>query len=162
MEIKELLAKYIAGYDLIENQLSLMPPEVMHFKPAPNKWSISEVIVHLADSESHGFVRAKKIIAESGGGVTVYNQQIWADNLFYDKMNHKDALDMIRILRKNLYQVLKLLPEKSWHNYIFHPESGKITLIDWIQLYIDHINIHIQQMHRNFYDWQKAKEKEFV
>ena len=162
MEIKELLDKYIAGYDLIAKQLSLMPSEVIHFKPAPDKWDISEIIVHLADSESHGFVRAKKIIAESGGGVTVYTQQIWANNLYYNRMDYKDALEMIRILRKNLYRLLKLIPEKTWQNYIFHPESGKITLSDWIQLYIDHIDIHIQQMHRNYYDWQKANKEELV
>lgn len=162
MEIKDLIERYRDGYDLIIKQLSQIPEEVIHFKPSLEEWSISEVIVHLADSEAHGFVRAKKIIAENGGKVTVYNQQVWADNLYYDRMDYKDALEMIRILRKSLYEVLILIPEKTWHNYIFHPESGKITLLDWIHLYIGHIDIHIQQMHRNFYDWQKVNEKEFA
>ena len=66
------------------------------------------------------------------------------------------------IMRKSLHKVLKLITPDTWHNYIFHPETGKITLMDWIQLYIDHIDIHIQQMHRNFYDWKKFIEKEIV
>jgi len=162
MEIKDRLAKFISGHGLLTKQLSLIPDEVIFFKPSIGQWSIAEIIVHLADSEAHGFVRAKKIIAECGGKVCVYNQQIWADQLFYDQMDYTDALDMIRIIRKSLHKVLTLIPEETWHNYIFHPESGKITLLDWIQLYNDHIDIHIQQMHRNFYDWKKANEREFV
>lgn len=162
MEIKELLAKYNSGYDLLNTQLNQMPEDAIYFKPAEDQWSVSEIIVHLADSEAHGFIRAKKIIAECGGRVCVYNQQIWADNLFYSQMDYKDALELIRIIRRNLLKVLSLISEETWHNYIFHPESGKITLLDWVQMYIDHIAIHVQQMHRNFYDWKKANEQEFV
>lgn len=160
METKELLTKYSSGYDLLIKQLEQIPKEVIFYKPSPEQWSVSEILIHLADSEAHGFVRGKKIIAESGGKVCVYNQQIWADALFYSQMDYRDALEMIRIIRKSLHKVLTLISEDTWHNYIFHPETGKITLIDWIQLYIDHIDIHVQQMHRNFYDWKKANDKQ--
>jgi len=162
MEIKELLAKYISGYDLLCKQLDQMPESAIDFSPSENQWNVAEIIVHLADSEAHGFVRAKKIIAECGGKVCVYNKQIWADKLYYDQMEYKDALEMIRIIRKSLYKVLTLIPKDVWHNYIYHPETGKISLLDWIQLYNDHIDIHIQQMHRNFYDWKKANEEEIA
>ena len=162
MDTNELLSKYQNGHQLLLDQLSEIPKEAVLYKPGDSSWSIAEVIVHLADSEAHGFVRAKKIIAECGGKVCVYNKQIWADKLFYEQMDYVDALEMIRILRKNLVAVLKRIQEKDWHNYIYHPEGGKITLLDWIQLYIDHIDIHIQQIHRIFYDWKKAREKEFV
>ena len=162
MEIQELLSRYISGYDLIINELNQTPSKAIHYKPALNKWSISEIIVHLADSEAHGFVRAKKIIAECGGKVCVYNKQIWSDNLFYDTMDYKDALKLIRLLRKNLFVVLELIEPETWNNYVFHPESGKITLSELIQLYIDHIEIHIQQMKRNNYDWKKANESGLI
>lgn len=162
MEIKDLLAKFIAGHGLLSIHLERIPPKAILFKSSKEQWSIAEIIIHLADSEAHEFVRAKKIIAECGGKVCVYNQQIWADKLYYDHMDYKDALEMIRILRKSLHKVLTLIPDDTWHNYIFHPETGKITLLDWIQLYIDHIDIHIQQIHRNFYEWRKIHEKENV
>ena len=158
MEIQELLSRYNSGYDLIVNELKKTPAKAIHFKPKPDKWSISEIIVHLADSEAHGFVRAKKIIAECGGKVCVYNKQIWSDNLFYDKMDYKDALKLIRLLRKNLFAVLELIEPEIWNNYIYHPESGKITLSEMIQLYVGHIDIHVHQINRNNYAWKKANE----
>lgn len=162
MEIKELLHRYKSGYTRLVNELKQLPPEVLHFQPTPEAWSVSTIILHLADSEVHGYIRAKKIIAESGSHVVVYNRQIWADSLFYDQMNYKEALDIIKVLRKNLYSLLRLLPPERWNNYIFHPDTGKITLKDWIQLYIDHIDIHIQQIHRNHYDWMKVAEQQPV
>jgi len=162
MDITVLLAKYRSGHQLLTGQLNSIPKQAITFKPDDGSWSIAEVIIHLADSEAHGFVRAKKIIAECGGKVCVYNKQIWAESLFYDKMNHQDALELIRLLRKNLVAVLVRLKAEDWHNYIYHPETGKITLLDWIQLYNDHIDIHIQQIHSIYYSWKKQNEKQFA
>ena len=102
------------------------------------------------------------MIAESGGKVCVYNQQIWADKLYYDIMDHRDALEHIRIIRKTMHRVLMLIPEETWENYIYHPEAGKITLKDWLSISVDHIIIHIEQMRQNYERWQQLNEKVLV
>lgn len=157
-----MLAKYANGYQLLIDQLNQIPEKAFFFKPDKNSWSIAEIVVHLADSEAHGFVRAKKIIAESGGKVCVYNHQVWADNLFYYEVNYEDALQLIQILRKNMVSVLRKIEPGIWHNYIYHPETGKITLLDWIQLYNGHIDIHLEQIQRIFYQWKSENEGELV
>ncbi len=159
MEIQVLLPKYQAGYDRLTEQLDQFPEEAIHFKPAPDKWSIAGIIIHIADAEANAYIRLRKAIAESGSEIITYDHTAWSGSLYYEDMNYKDALEMIRILRKNMYEVLKRLPEEAWHNYIIHPETGRITVKDGVQLYIEHIEMHIQQMHRNFYDWTKANEK---
>ena len=155
MIISELLSRFIGGHGQLVKGLYYIPEQAIHFKPTPDSWSISEIIVHLADAETFGLVRAKKIIAECGDPVTVYNQQIWADHLFYDQMNYLDALDLIRLLRKNLYDVLKLLSPETWQNYVYHPETGKITLFQWVLSNIDHIDVHVAQIHQNYEDWKR-------
>jgi len=92
MDTKELLAKYKSGPQNLIKHLSKIPEEAKLYKPIDKSWSIAEVIVHLADSEAHGFIQAKKIIAECGGKICAYNQQIWADKLFYDEMTMKQLL----------------------------------------------------------------------
>lgn len=161
MDINELLAKYSSGHRLLSEQLKKMPKAAIFFKASEGKWSAAEIIVHLADSEAHSYVRGKKIIAECGGKVCVYNHQVWADKLYYEQMDYHDALELIRIIRKSLSKVLTLMPEESWDNYIFHPETGKITLLDWIQLCNDHIDVHIQQMQQDFDKWKKTRVKRF-
>ncbi len=159
MGIPELLTRFSGGHRQLVKQLYYVPEQAIHYKPTPETWSISDIIVHLADSETYGFIRAKKIIAESGESVTVYNQQIWADHLFYNQMNYLDALELIRLLRKNLYNVLKLLSPETWQNYVYHPETGKITLFQWIQSNIDHVDVHAEQIHQNHEDWKRIQVK---
>ena len=158
MESTDLLAQYVAGHDMLKKQLSLIPHSAIFFKPG-KQWSIAEILVHLADAEAMGFVCARKIIAESGGKVCAYNHQIWADKLHYDIMDHRDALEHIRIIRKNLHGVLRLISDETWNNYIYHPEGGKFTLHDWLRNAVDHFNIHMDQMRQNYSQWQEAKEK---
>ncbi len=155
MEIKTLLEKFIGGYDELKNYLADVPEEAMKFKPAPDKWSIHEIVVHLADAEANAFVRGKKIIAENGSAISEYDQDAWADSMHYHDLDYQEALELFRLLRQNMYHVLMKLPLETWHNHIIHPESGRINLMDWIELYIDHVEIHLQQMNRNLYDWNK-------
>lgn len=157
-----MLAKYNNGYQRLADQLADIPERAIFFKPNMESWSIAEVIVHLADSEAHGYIRAKKIIAECGGKVCVYNHQIWADNLFYYEMNYYDSMQLIQILRKNMVSVLKKIEPDVWQNYIYHPETGKITLLDWIQYSNDHIDVHLEQIQHIFHEWKQQDKKEYV
>ena len=158
MGTADLLANYQSGYESLEKELSQIPEEAFYYKPL-GQWSIAEIIIHLADSEAQGFVCSKKIIAECGGRVCVYNRQIWADKLFYENMNYQDALAHIRIIRKNLYRILKLVPDATWNNYIFHPETGKLTLIDWLVLTNDHVDVHVEQIRQTHMVWRELHEK---
>jgi len=158
METADLLAKYQSGYDSLRNELSLIPDDAFYFRPL-GQWSIAEIIVHLADSEAQGYVCAKKIIAECGGKVCVYNRQIWADKLYYDDMDYEDSLDHIKIIRKNLFKVLRLVPKETWANYIFHPDTGKLTLAEWLALTNDHVDVHLEQIRRTLSVWREVHEK---
>lgn len=158
MKTDELLVRYLEGHDLLVNKLAQIPIQAIHFKPSNDKWSINEIIVHLADCEANGFIRAKKIIAEPGAKSTVCEQQVWADALHYNRMDLNDALELIKLLRKNLHALLTLTDKETWNNYIINPEFGKITLQQWISNYVDHVDLHIKQMHRNYLDWKKYRD----
>jgi len=46
-------------------------------RPAPNKWSIAEIICHLADSELVGAVRMRLILGAPGTPITPFDQDVW-------------------------------------------------------------------------------------
>jgi hypothetical protein len=144
------------GYQLIEDALSKVPSGALDFKPAPEKWSVREVIVHLADSEANAFVRLRKIIAENGSTITVYDQDQWAQELHYAKLNLEDALELFRLLRQANVQALNAAPEIVWATHaVNHPEKGSYTLDDWLKTYSAHIPNHVRQIERNVEAWQK-------
>ena len=54
----ELLEAFLSGPDRVEKRLTELPHELMHYKPSPDAWSVHEIIIHLADSESNAALRA--------------------------------------------------------------------------------------------------------
>ncbi len=154
----ERLESYSKGYYTLLEILKEFPKEMWNYKPAPDKWSVNEIIIHIADSEANGFCRARKLIAEPGSTVMLFDQDAWANKLDYSKQSIDDAFELFKILRRNTYNIIKDLPDETWNNHIFHPEKGRMTLNDWLVVYDDHIKIHINQMKRNFDEWLKSKQ----
>ena len=66
-ERNEKIELYGRGYDLLIEALKDIPREMWKLKPEPKEWSVHEVLVHLADSESNAALRARKLIVEPGG-----------------------------------------------------------------------------------------------
>ena len=153
----ENIGSYSKGYEKFITAVNELPKEMWDFKPAPDKWSVNEIIIHMADSEANSFTRARKIICEPGSTITAYDQDLWAVKTNYLSQSTGDALELFKNLRKMTYKVIKDLPESTWSNFIIHPENGKMTLDDWLTVYENHVTVHINQMKRNFNDWQKSK-----
>ena len=157
MTRNERLESYSKCFEELVTAVNEMPKEMWNFKPSPNKWSVHEIIIHMADSEANSFSRARKIISEPGSTIMVYDQDLWAVKTNYASQSTNDALELFKNLRKMTYKVIKDLPDSTWSNYIIHPENGKMTLCDWLTVYEGHVNVHINQMKRNLSELQKSK-----
>ena len=59
----ETLQQYETGHTLLGEALKEFPTTMWKYKPASNKWSIHEIVIHLADSEIQSHVRCRMIIA---------------------------------------------------------------------------------------------------
>ncbi len=158
MDTKKLLENYKSGYNELQNALRELPLEMWDYKPAPDKWSIKDIIVHIVDSEVNGYIRFRKIIAENGSEITAYDQDLWADKLSYESRSADTNLELFRLLRVLNYSLLIGLPEGAWNNIMNHPERGKVTLKENLEIYTEHIPAHINQMKRNYDNWKKAQK----
>jgi hypothetical protein len=161
MDIKERNEKielYCRGFELLKTVLSEVPGEAMKFKPEPKEWSIHEIIFHIADSESNAASRARKLIAEPGGVLMGYDQDIWAAKLNYHEQSLEDALETTRLVRKTTYELLKRQPDKVFAHTVKHPEySEPYTFEQWINIYSAHIPGHIEQIRNNVKLWREKK-----
>ena len=91
MDIQEREAKielYGKGYDLLIDMLKDIPKEMWKFKPEPKEWSVHEILVHLADSESNAALRARKLIVEPAGTLMGYDQDKWTVELDYHDQSY--------------------------------------------------------------------------
>ena len=154
-ERNEKIELYGRGYDLLKEALLEVTPDAMEFKPKPTEWSIHEIIIHIADSETNAALRARKLIVEPGGMLMAYDQDKWAVNLKYHKMDIEDALSAIRIARKTTYALLKTVSDEVFStHWLRHPEyETPYTFEKWIDIYSAHIPGHIKQIKENMVDW---------
>jgi hypothetical protein len=149
-ERSEKLELYGRGFSLLKAALAEVPAEAMKWKPEPKEWSVHEIIIHIADSESNAALRARKLIVEPGGTLMGYDQDAWAVQLNYHEMDLEDALEVTRLARKTTYELLKRQPEEVFTHWIKHPEmEGQYTFEKWLNIYPKHIPGHIEQIREN-------------
>ncbi len=60
-----LIDRYERGPALLKAALAKFPPEALQWRPAPDKWSAHEVIVHCGDSETNAAGRIRYLLAET-------------------------------------------------------------------------------------------------
>ena len=153
----ELLTAFTQGYERLKAALEQTPKKALDFRPSPRAWTIREIVHHMPDSEASCFVRCRKIIAESGVTVDVYDQDIWTDKLKYRSRDITHALELFRFMRVTTVDLLQTVDESTWsNNYIMHPENGKVTLERWLELYAVHADKHVAQIRRNVEAWETA------
>ena len=157
MTTKELLERYSAASGALEARLRGLTPEQLTFRPFPDAWTVHEQVAHLADAEINASVRLRKILAESGVGVDVYDQEKWQAGLDYHGQNLDKAVRLFRLLREISTDLLSRAREAQWEgNWVMHPERGKLTLRGWLELYVEHSDTHLGYIERNLRLWKEA------
>jgi hypothetical protein len=161
MDPQERAAKielYGKGYELLIETLEDIPREMWTFKPEPKEWSVHEILIHLADSESNAALRARKLIVEPGGTLMGYDQDRWAVELDYHDQSYEDALETLRLVRKTTYALLKKQPDEVFEHSVKHPEYEEpYTFEKWLNIYSAHISGHIEQITNNYRLWRDQR-----
>ena len=152
---KTKIVSYGQAFDILEAALKGFPKESWHYRPAPERWTIHEIIIHITDSEANSYIRCRRFIAEPGGPLMVYDENQWASALDYAGQSTETALELFRWLRQASYELIQSLPENVWRHEAFHPENGIMSMDDWLNVYERHIRDHIAQMEENYQDWKE-------
>lgn len=157
-ERDEKIELYGRGYDMLMEILKDIPQEMWQFKPEPKEWSVHEILVHLADSESNAALRARKLIVEPGGLLMGYDQDKWAIELNYHEQSWEEALETVKFVRKTTYKFLKQQPDEVFQNAVKHPEYDEpYTFEKWLNIYSGHIPGHIKQIKNNYLIWKNTQ-----
>jgi DinB superfamily len=152
-ERRKMLESFGRAPALLTVVLRQLPKKMWLYKPTADRWSIHEIIVHLADSEASSYVRCRLLIAEPEKPSSEFDPALWAGTLGYFHQSTREALEIIRRLRRMTYQLLVTLPEVVWLHRLDHPTEGEMSLEKWIERQERHIPHHIEQMKGNYSLW---------
>jgi hypothetical protein len=157
-QYRKRLAKYIEGEDALRLQheaprtlarlVEGVPEERLRRRPAPKKWSVVEILAHLAEDELSSSWRYRQMIEHSGEKLMGFDQDEWARLGDYHSWNASDALEMFRLLREANLRMLSLLSAEEWERTGEHVERGRLNVRELANHMAAHDINHIQQIER--------------
>ena len=158
--LADTLERFRRGPELLAVVLTGVFGEETDFTAAPGKWSIRQIVAHLADSEMVGAQRFRKVIAEERPALEAFDQDAWASNLDYARKQPKNSLESFRRVRAENYELLKSVPEAAFEREGVHSERGPVSLRQLLEIYADHAESHARQMQaiRDEYKMSKGKK----
>ncbi len=132
----------------IERLIRRLSRPQMRRRPAPGKWSISEILAHLADTELVGGYRIRLILNSNRTPIQAFDQDVWARNANYARQDPRKSLETFCTLREANLRLLRSLPKRKWSNYGMHSERGKETIARVAQMFAGHDLNHLEQIAR--------------
>ena len=114
--------------------------------PAPGKWSIREILAHLADCEMVFSFRLRQTLAEDHHIVQPFDQERWADR--YTAYDAASALALFQAARNWNLRFLTSVTESDRRQPITHPERGTMTFWTIVETVAGHDINHLQQIER--------------
>jgi hypothetical protein len=117
-------------------------------RPAPDKWSVSEIVAHLADAELAISWRLRQVLANNAIPIQPYDQDLWARTFNYARRDPRQSLVNFRTLREANIALLKSVPRKLWENYGIHAERGNESVNHLVKMVAGHDLNHLQQVQK--------------
>jgi hypothetical protein len=157
-QYQQRFAGYVAGKDPIAMQreaagllarlIERVPEEKLRLRPAPQKWSVVEILAHLAEDELVSSWRYRQMIEHRGVTLMGFDQDKWAALGDYQSWNAREALEMFRLLREANLRLLDGLTPEQWECEGNHTERGRVTVRDLARHMAAHDINHILQIER--------------
>lgn len=156
-DISDLLERFRRGPELLAVVTTGVFGEEEDFVTAPGKWSVRQIIAHLADAELVGAHRMRQVIAEENPTLIAYNQDDWTANLDYSRRKPKTSLETFRRIRAENHELLKGLDEAAYARVGNHTENGTMTLRQLVEGYANHAESHARQLQEIREQYKKHK-----
>ena len=145
-EGKQPLQVQAATAKKLERLIKGVPTAKLRKRPAPDQWSVSEILAHLSEAEIAGGFRMRMILGAPGTPVAAFNQDAWVVSGHYAKRDPRKSLELFRALREGNLVLLKSLTPDQWKHYGMHAERGQETIEHMVRMFAGHDLNHLKQI----------------
>jgi uncharacterized damage-inducible protein DinB len=149
---RDLIDQYAAGAEKLAQAIRGLTSEDLLAAPPPGgpevgRWTIQQVVIHLADAESAFADRIKRIIAEDNATLQAWDENRFVERLHYHDQSAEDAVKIVELTRKQVARILKKLPDSAFARKGVHSARGPQTLIDVLNNAVPHLEHHLKFIH---------------
>ena len=131
----------------LDRRLRDVTPEELIRRPAPEKWSIVEIVAHLADAELAMGWRVRNMLSNPGVALTWWDEAQWAERLAYSVQPVRYSLRTFTALRESNLRLLESVDRSRWIEcYGMHEVRGRQTVEEFVRLEAAHDLNHLMQI----------------
>ncbi len=109
------------------------------------KWTVRQVVHHLADSHINGFTRTKWTLTEDNPQVKPYDQDDWA-KLSDSEISIESSLLILKGLHQRWANIFENLSEDEWTRPVNHPDPDYSNVEQLLKAYAGHGEKHIEHI----------------
>jgi hypothetical protein len=114
----------------------------------PGKWSILQVLNHLADTEMVYGYRMRMILSHEEPPIQAYDQDLWAAKVRSNEGEVREILEEIRVMRRRNLRLLQSLRPEELKRVGHHQERGPESVSRVLSMIAGHDRVHLLQIER--------------
>jgi hypothetical protein len=130
---------------ILRGLMAELSPTDVRWKPAPDRFSVGEVLAHLSHTEGHCYrTRLDRFLSEDNPEFESDDAQHHLE--LYRNMDPEDAFDHFEEQRETNIEALRDLPPAAGERRAIHKKVGPITLSQMLNEWALHDLGHVRQV----------------
>ena len=149
MRVHDIIERLRANADVFESLTRGVSEGQARWRPARDKWSILEVVNHLADEEVEDFRhRIDLTLHRPGEPWPAIDPEVWARERQYNSRELGRSVERLTTRRARSLRWLEALDQPDWSLAYHHPSAGPLPAGDLLTSWLAHDFIHVRQLNR--------------
>jgi hypothetical protein len=148
-ERRRILESFRNGPAILSAALRRFPRKMWVYKHASDRLSIHDSVCRIADHEVIEYLHCRSLVAHPDSATTGIDSGSWSGRLGYFYQDIREAMGIIRALRRFTYHFLEKLPEDLWTR----ATDQHISLDQWLAIRERHYPEQIRRLESIYYEW---------
>lgn len=154
MTLEQMRTRLRSSASAIVDLVEHTSPDQARWKPTPDRWSVLEVVCHLADEEVEDFrTRLGLVLSDPAKPWPPIDPPRAVIERAYNDRDLGDSLARFREERQSSLEWLSRLPDPDWTVTHHHPSMGAMTAGVIAASWVAHDLLHVKQLTKLHYDW---------
>src|SRR5262249_1429032 len=144
MDQAVLLDAYLGGPDRLRSVVTGLRREQLILRPIAGRWSVLEVVCHLADTDVNIAHRIKRVLSEERPVFDRVKPELMLAALAYHDRDVEEELGAFDLTRRQIGRILRASPPEAWERTGIVGDRGDRTVNQMINGAVEHLAHHLR------------------
>ena len=144
MDYPALLEAYLLGPKQLRSAAAGLSREQLISRPVAGRWSVLEVVSHLADTDANVVHRLKRVLSEERPVFDRVQPDLMLSALAYHDRDVEEELGLFELGRRQIARILRSGPSEAWERVGIIGDRGDRTVSQMVNGAVEHLAHHLQ------------------